>query len=216
MRIEASLALFATTLASETAEITNAAPTGSAGEVPILSEEQAFLESTLRDEDILAVGGDLAAASEKRTEQQKKFSEWTAAQRAALQDVPAEALARPAAAGEARALQSTGDGYTAICNPFLGTCTCNTGDYWQLGWCQKCTTGCAECTSERNCTSCKGNMVLDEYNSCKCESGAYDTPNETCLTECAAGYYFNYGTQACVQCSANCTDCLDADTCYAC
>ena len=182
MRIEASLALFATSLASETAEINNSAPHGAATEKPIHSEEQVFFAASVTDEDILAIAGGLADQVEIAA---KKFSDWTSEQRAALADVPAEALSR--LSEEARHLQSTGDGYTAVCNPFLGTCTCNSGDYWQLGWCQQCQSGCATCTSERNCNSCNGNMVLDEFNSCKCTAGEYDSSTKTCATSCSAG-----------------------------
>lgn len=221
MRIEASLALFATTLASESAEIINSAPHhGSTDDQAKNMDGQHFLDAHVTEEDFMGVSSELANQRSSENDQ-KKFSEWTTEQRVALKNLPVDPLTERSNSAEhvsysGRSMQATGNGYDAICNPFLATCTCNSGDYWQLGWCQSCQAGCTECMSERNCITCNNNLVLDEFNSCKCKTGAYDAATKTCAASCNAGSYFNYGTQACVACSTNCSDCKDADTCYDC
>lgn len=144
MRIEASLALFATTLASESAEIINSAPHhGSTDDQAKNIDGQHFLDAHVTEEDFMGVSSKLANKRSSENDQ-KKFSEWTTEQRVALKDLPVDPLSERSNSAEhvshsSRSMtETTGDGYTAICNPFLGTCTCNSGDYWQLGWCQAC------------------------------------------------------------------------------
>lgn len=221
MRIEASLALFATTLASESAENTNSAPHhGSTDDQATHMDGHHFHDTHLTEDDIMGVSAEQANDRSMKNDQ-KKFSEWTTEQRVALKDLPVDPLSEKRNSAEheshsSRSLQATGDGYTNICNPFLGTCTCNAGDYWQLGWCQSCEPGCDDCSSMRACVSCVNNLVLDANNECKCTAGIYDASSENCESSCAAGTYFNYSTQTCDACSTNCNDCKDANTCYSC
>jgi hypothetical protein len=61
MRIEASLALFATTLASESAEIINSAPHhGSTDDQAKNMDGQHFLDAHVTEEDFMGVSSELA------------------------------------------------------------------------------------------------------------------------------------------------------------
>lgn len=162
VRIESALALFACALARDEAADTSR---------DVDAEFAAFLERNHKSYDDLA---EFARRKELWLETDKKiteynlnststrlghtkFSDWSSEERAALRNVSVEPaadsskprlLSEEVVAGESdgRAL-TTGDGYAALCNPFLATCTCNAGDFWQLGWCMACMDGCAECTS---------------------------------------------------------------------
>jgi hypothetical protein len=86
-----------------------------------------YYDPSANEQEIRSVAEDMAANRSKK-EKKQKFSEWSTEERAALKDLPVDVMTKNSTETDehtGRSLNATGNGYTAICNPFLGTCTCN-------------------------------------------------------------------------------------------
>jgi len=84
------------------------------------------------------------------------------------------------------------------------------------GFCDKCLTGCRNCSNATVCTNCEWEYFLTENSTCeKCNSeGCIECYNAKECEQCTQGYFMN--SKTCNQCMPHCWSCNDNSSCTHC